>query len=235
MEINRLIFDQGRDDYEVTGYALQDGIVVLNVRSNQKECECPACSINSSRLHSYYNRMVRDVSCFDKTVMIHLKARKFYCQNPSCATKIFSERFNYLTAPHQRTTNRLAAKLLKISLLVGGNAGSRLCNTLRIPASSSTLIRQIHRKKLPDAKKTTAIGIDDWAYRKGSKYGTVVVDLVQHQIIDLLPDREAATVTAWLNANPEIEVVSRDRYSNYATGVTNALPNAIQVERIAGT
>lgn len=229
MDLNRLIFDQDRDCFEVTGYTLQEGIVMLNIRSNRKDCECPTCIKKSDRVHSYYERIVRDVSSFDKIVRIHLKARKFYCNNPFCATKIFSERFNSLTAAYQRTTNRLAEKFLKISLLVGGNAGSRLCSTLRIPVSSSTLIRQIHRKKLPEPKKATAVGIDDWAYRKGLRYGTVVVDLIQHKIIDLLPDREAETVTNWLRANPEVEVVSRDRYINYATGVTNALPNAIQV------
>jgi len=126
-------------------------------------------------------------------------------------------------------TERLEHKLLKIGLLMGGNGGTRICELMNISTSAPSLIRLI--KRTPEVQQTcpTVVGIDDWAYRKGLKYGTVLVDLEQRKVIDLLPDREATTVTNWLKAHPEVTVVSRDRYVNYSSGVANALPDATQV------
>ncbi|SLN71777.1 Transposase [Roseivivax jejudonensis] len=73
------------------------------------------------------------------------------------------------------------------------------------------------------------IGIDDWAWRRGQRYGTLICDLERRQVIDLLPDREPATVEAWLRAQPQIEVVARDRNGGYGSAVTRALNRAVQV------
>jgi len=166
---------------------------------------------------------------FGNKVSIRLKVRKFYCHNSDCEKSIFAERFDGHFTPYKRVSDRLRKKLLKIALLTGGNAGEKLCKTLCIPVSSSTLIRLIHQQE-PDAPITQeAIGIDDWAFRKGISYGTVIIDLNQRKIIDLLPNREAKTVENWLKSMPHVKVVTRDRYSRYAKGVTNGAPNAIQV------
>ncbi|MBE7172753.1 MAG: ISL3 family transposase [Williamsia sp.] len=74
-----------------------------------------------------------------------------------------------------------------------------------------------------------AVGIDDWAFTKGINYGTAIIDLDRHTVIDLLCDRESKTVENWFKNMPEVKVVSRDRFSPYAMGVTNGSPNAIQV------
>ena len=97
-------------------------------------------------------------------------------------------------SPYKRSSDRLREKLLKIALLSGGNAGEKLCITLNIPVSSSTLIRLIHEQELKDPPPSEALGIDDWAFKKGINYGTAIVDLKRHKIIDLLPDRETLTV-----------------------------------------
>ncbi len=73
------------------------------------------------------------------------------------------------------------------------------------------------------------IGIDDWAWRRGQRYGTLICDLERRRVIDLLPDREPATVEAWLSRHPQIEVVARDRNGGYGGAVARALPNAVQV------
>jgi transposase len=73
------------------------------------------------------------------------------------------------------------------------------------------------------------VGIDDWAWCKGQRYGTIVVDLETNDVVDLLPDRDAETVKAWLEAHPGVELVSRDRSSAYSQAATEAAPKAQQV------
>jgi transposase len=112
---------------------------------------------------------------------------------------------------------------------MGGNGGEKLCATMNIPVCSSTLIRALHKQPMPTQITPRVLGIDDWAYKKGQRYRTALVDLEQRCIIDLLPDRETATVENWLEAHPGIEIVSRDRFINFTSGVSHALPNAVQV------
>src|SRR5262249_23079590 len=86
-------------------------------------------------------------------------------------------------------------------------------------------------KRLPNepAEPPRVVGIDDWAWRKGQRYGTVVVDLERSDVIDLLPDRDADTAAAWLKAHPGVEVISRDRSAAYAQAATEGASQAEQV------
>lgn len=112
---------------------------------------------------------------------------------------------------------------------MGGNPGEKLCRTLKIERSSSSLIRQIHRQKLPPAEKVAYLGIDDWAKRKRHTYGTCLVDLERHRMVELLKDRESITVENWLKKHSAVRVVSRDRFLNYSKGIRRGAPKAIQV------
>jgi transposase len=100
---------------------------------------------------------------------------------------------------------------------------------LLLPVSKDTYLRSVRNAIRPLIEAPRVIGIDDWAWRRGQRYGTVICDLERRRIIDLLPDREPATVEAWLRAQPQIEVVARDRNGGYAGAVARALPRAIQV------
>src|SRR3954449_10736646 len=95
--------------------------------------------------------------------------------------------------------------------------------------SPDTLLRRVKRRKNEPAEPPRVVGIDDWAWRKGQRYGPIVVDLERRDVIDLLPDRDADTVAAWLKAHPGIEVVSRDRSATYAEAATQGAPGAVQV------
>jgi hypothetical protein len=119
--------------------------------------------------------------------------------------------------------------LRALAFALGGEAGTRLAKRIGLIVSPATLISLIRRAPLPDPLPTRVLGVDDWAHRKGRSYGSAIVDLEKHQLIDLLPDRESETFARWLEANPGAEVISRDRSEKYATGGRQGAPEATHV------
>jgi transposase len=119
--------------------------------------------------------------------------------------------------------------LLQIGLALGGNPGALLARKLGMPTSPSTLLRRV--KALPDAQATCVrvLGVDDWALRKGQRYATILCDLEKRRSLELLPDRTAETLIAWLTQHPEIKIISRDRGGPYAAAADQAAPQAQQV------
>jgi transposase len=143
--------------------------------------------------------------------------------------RIFTERLPNLVAAYGRQTHRLATALRAIGLALGGNAGARLAARLRLPTSPATLLRLVRTAPMPHPPALQAIGIDGWAWRRGHRYGTILVDLQTHRVVDLLPDRSAATVAAWLVQHPTITVVCRNRSDLYADGIRRGTSQAVQV------
>ncbi len=128
-----------------------------------------------------------------------------------------------------RLTKRLRTAVQDIGFATCGNGGERLSFKLRIPVSDATLLWSLYLVPLPSIGNVEVIGIDDWSYRRGKRYGSIIVDLRTHKIIDLLPERTVESVIAWLEAHPGVEVVSRDRGGTYVDGATQGAPEAIQV------
>ena len=126
-------------------------------------------------------------------------------------------------------TARLSDALEQITLALGGSAGARLAEQLGILASDSTLLRQLRRRPVEKFPSPRVLGIDDWAWRKGHRYGTILCDLERGKVIDLLADRSAESTERWLRFHPGVEIVSRDRASLYAQAATRAVPHAVQV------
>jgi len=120
--------------------------------------------------------------------------------------------------------------LARMALELGGNTGAMISRYVGIPVSPSTVLRIVKKLDIQSKFLTSGIiGVDDWALKKGRTYGTVIVDLVQKEVIDLLPDREANTLSEWLKKHLEVTTVSRDRYGSYALGVKAGAPQARQV------
>ena len=142
---------------------------------------------------------------------------------------MFCERLDGLALPHARQTNRLAECLQLVAQALGGNAGARLAERLSLPTSPTSLLRRLRQSPTPPSTSPRVVGIDDWAYTRGQRYGTILVDLEQHRVLDLLPDRTTATVANWLRSQPGIQVVSRDRAGAYAEAVRLGAPQAEQV------
>ncbi len=194
-----------------------------------KSAACPLCQRPSERIHGSYRRSVADVPCGGRRVMLALTVRKFVCGTPECPRKIFTERLPDLVQPYARMTNRLSEVLQALGFATCGELGERLAPKLGMDASGPTLLRHMRAVCLPPPKCVRIVGIDDWAWKKGQTYGTILVDLETRRPIELLPDRATETVKAWLRAHPEVEIVSRDRGGEYAAAAKQGAPQAQQI------
>jgi transposase len=163
----------------------------------------------SRAVHSRYERHLADLPSLRRSVSVHLWVRRFYCRNADCARQTFVERLPKLAMPFARRTCRLAAAQGQTGLALGGEASARLLSGLSMPVSADTVLRLVKAMPLPDQPAPRVIGVDDWAKRKGCSYGTIIVDLERHRVVDLRPERSAATLTDWLRQQPGIEVVAR--------------------------
>jgi len=183
----------------------------------------------SRAVHSRYRRRPADLPSLGRMVRVSLRVRRFYCRNAVCPRQTFAERVPQLVAPFARRTHRLAEAQGRTGAALGGEAGARLLSRLSMPASADTVLRLLKRLPLPHETEPRVIGVDDWAKRRGRSYGTIVVDLEQRRVVDLLPDRTAATLAGWLRQRPGIEVVARDRSTEYASAIAIGAPAAVQV------
>lgn len=207
-----------------------EGILVVSARAMVDERACPLCRRASRRIHSWYSRTVSDLPCAGRRVELRLKARRFVCDAPLCRRRIFAERFgDDIIGERSRRTSRLDCIVHHLGLALGGRPAARTAKRLMVPASNNTLLRVVRRRACSYAGALRVVGIDDWAFRRNHRYGTIVCDLERRRIVTLLPDREIATVEAWLADRPQIEIVSRDRGGGYGEATARALPHAVQV------
>ncbi|WP_248633263.1 ISL3 family transposase [Cereibacter changlensis] len=191
---------------------------------------CPCCGSRSGQVHSRYRRRLADLPAHGFDVRLVVQVRRFRCCSGQCCRAIFAERLDPgLTRPHWRRTTRLQGVIRHLALALGGRAAQALGRRLLLSVSKDTFLRSLGHGDGRGVAEARIIGIDDWAWRKGQRYGTLICDLERRRVIDLLPDREPATVEAWLRAHPQVEVVARDRNGGYGSAIAKALPKAVQV------
>ncbi len=203
--------------------------LVVQAQTVTGESCCPDCHQKSTRVHSYRERRLRDlpVNCY--SVQLRFRVRRFRCTNANCLRQTWTETIPEILERYTRRTQRLPQSLWHIAYALGGKPGNRLAIQLRMPTSRDTLLRILRASPHPQPAPPRIIGIDDWAKRKGQRYGTIIVDLERRCAIDLLPDRDSQTVAAWLAQYTSIEIVARDRSAQYAQGIQQGAPQAIQV------
>jgi transposase len=214
---------------EITACSHQEGVLCVSLLSTQPASRCPLCGSLATRVHSRYQRRLADLPSTGQPVRFLLAVRKFFCDVPSCPRKIFAERLVPFVAPWARVTARLFQMFQIIGLATGGRLGVRVTDRMGIQTSRLTILRRIMALPSEPVGQVLELGIDDFAFRRGRKFGTILVDLQSHKVIDLLADRKAETAKVWMQAHPEIDLVSRDRAGDYAAGAREGAPQARQV------
>ncbi len=210
---------------------VEDGGAGVIIRAHRELARgrCPDCGTWSARVHSRYMRKVDDLPIGGRRVRLIVHAHRYFCDASSCPRCTFAERLDGAVAPKARRTGRLDEIVFCLAIALGGRPAAALAKRIEIKVSNDTLLRAVRRRGQTQPSPPSVIGIDDWAWRRNFRYGTLICDLERHKTIALLPDREPATAEAWLRHWPDIAVIARDRGGAYALAAQRALPNALQV------
>ncbi|MEJ5200895.1 MAG: ISL3 family transposase [Anaerolineales bacterium] len=213
---------------EVKNIQIENHLVVVFVESNQEKVACPNCGHESNRIHSYYLRSPRDLAWAHLPVMLCLKVKRFFCHNDQCSKRTFAERFSFVNW-YARRTQRVVEKQGLISINVCARTTEMLLSMAEIGISDTTVNRNLRKLPDPEMQPVRVLGVDDWAKRKGQRYGTILVDHEKACVVDVLEDRTAETLAKWLRMHPEIEIVTRDRSKTYSEAIQQGAPQARQV------
>jgi transposase len=198
------------------------------LESVKQTSACPECGTESRKVQSQYMRTIADLPIITIAVILILQVKRFFCVNKGCRRKIFAERLE-VVKPYRRKTARMEEALNVIAHAEGGESGARTANSLGMKVSPDTMLRQIRRTASPEVSTPKVLGVDEFSFKRGRIFGTILIDLENHKRVDVLRERSAESFAKWLKEHPEVEIISRDRGQIYADGGRQGAPNAIQV------
>ena len=219
------------------GFSHDEQCLNIHASTRGEEANCPECGFTSRRVHSTYWRKLADLPWSGVPVRLRVRVRKFFCDERSCERRIFAERLKEVARPFARGTDRRAETLEWIAFALGGEAGARLARELGLLVSPDTLLGRIRGAFSPSVGAVRVLGVDDFAFRKGNAYGTILVDLERRRVVDILPECSQDSLASWLRRHPGVEVATRDRSRIYREGIAKGAPEAAQVAaaKLAGT
>jgi transposase len=206
-----------------------DNQLIIFAYPKKSRARCPCCNMLSHSVHSRYTRKLLDLPITDTPVSIHLNVRKFYCYNKNCKKKIFSEQPGSEISRYARMTERVKLRLVNVLVETSCRKGSKLSEIIQTPISPSKALRIIYSLPMKCPGEIKTLGVDDWAYRKGVSYGTILVNMDTGKAIDILSGRDGKELKVWLKSHPGIQHVCRDRSSAYSAAVSETRPTALQV------
>lgn len=219
----------GLQNLIVNKTTLDNDTLFVHAQTKKKIAYCDVCNKASRIRRSSYTRKLSALAVAGYKMILLLKVFKYKCSNPDCIKKIFSQQVKDITLRYCRRTESLNKSLFKICIEVSANKAAYLSNIMNTPTSSSSCLRLIKKTDIPINQNCKAIGIDDWAKRKGVNYGSIIVNSQTHKTIDLINSRSESDIITWLSQNPSIEYVTRDRATFYTSAITKALPKAKQI------
>lgn len=211
----------------VKGHEIQPDRLIVRARARGADGRCPLCGARPRSVHSRYRRTLHDVPCHGRPVVIRVAMRRFRCRAIACPRSTFAEQLPNVSEAYGRRTCRMDVVAHHLGLALGGRPAARTARRLSIPLSADSFLRLIRRRAKIQVGPLRVVGIDDWAWKRGQRYGTVLCDLERRRIVDLLPNREPATVEAWLAEHQGIEIIARDRSGGYSKAAAAGASKAI--------
>jgi transposase len=203
--------------------------IIVALVSTRENDRCPMCQTQTLNTHGWFTRSIHSLPCSGQAVIFLIQARRFRCPNTACPRKTFREDLSVLADRYQRRTQAVSQLLCSVAAIAGGQAGAHLAAQMQLPASRSTLLRSLIRQGMSPKSTPRVVGVDDFAWTKRRRYGTLLVDLEKHQLLALLADCEVETVATWFRQHPSVQIVTRDRSSSFADAIRQGAPHALHI------
>lgn len=221
--------------FEIPGFAISDflrappGGIEIMAKSLSTQAKCPYCQTFSKKKHSHYIRRPKSLPWGEFSVKLNLIVNRYFCKNIDCIRVTFVERIPQIACFHAQRTVQLTKILRAIAFETSGEVTARISKLLHMEVSPDTVLRILRATYFSNEPTPRILGIDDWALKRGQHYGTILVNLETRKPVDLIQGRSAETLQKWLEAHPQVQVISRDRSKEYKAGIDAALPDVLQI------